>query len=404
MSARSPRETTVPLFPWGISAQGVRASRATTERIDPLSAAAARPVTWGILVLAVLLPMFSLLTRGDEVTSPVLLGVALLAILAAAVLLIDRTRPRRPVMSPTWAVGLYVLLAAAQLASFASMWGANAVLRDDWAPLVVGLILMALAPYRPAAELVIATVALTVVALSLAIVSAPLTDAMLPTGVLAVAGSTSLASLGCASAAYALSMNRSILDWLDHAWHAAAQSAAHQRGGVARSVQQRRVSLVNRQIVPYLSRISDAAELTLEDRQEAQELSQSIRTLLVADIERGWVHTLLEEVTASVPGAEPVVTADDPDDVGRALTTAQRTLLRAIAMVAVERLHATEIMLSLATGPSGVRVRWELGLPEGDTPPAQQLRAVLHLVRGLTSHSRVEPRAGGLALEFHYGH
>ena len=394
----------VPRFPWGVSAQDVTASKATTERIDPLSAAAARPVTWGILVLAITLPLLSLLIRGDEILSPALFGFAVLGLLTAAALLLDRTRSRRPVVSTAWAVALYLLLAAVQLASCASTWGANAVLRDDWAPIVVGLILLALAPYRPAVELAIATSALTIVAAALAVGQAPFAAAELPIGVLAVSGSTSLATLGLASAAYALSMNRSILEWLDRAWRAAANSAVEHRGGVARSVQQRRVSLVNRQVVPYLSRMSEASELTLEDRAEAQALAESIRALLVADIERGWVHTLLDEVVGSVLGSQTSASADDPDDVGRTLTTAQRTLLRAIAMVAVEQSRATELRVALRRTPSSVRVRWELGLPEGGSPPVHQLRSVLHLVRGLTSRSRVEPRAGGLTLEFDYGH
>jgi hypothetical protein len=376
----------------------------TTERIDPLSAVAARPVTYGILAIALALPILTLVSRGGEITSVVAFVVAVSALAVAAGVVLDRTRSHRPVFSGTWAALVYALLALVIGAAATSTYSANDMLRDDWAPLVVGLVLLVLPPYRPAYELALATVGLTALAVIAALVQAPFAVTDVPLATFAVTGSAVLAALGFAASAYALSMNRSILQWGDRAWHSAAEAAVHQRGGVARSVQQRRVSLVNREVVPYLARISTATALTHDDREEARGLAQSIRALLVADVERVWAQNLLNEVVARVPGTRTHVVADDPDNVGSGLTAARRTLVRAIAMESVERVGASHIELRIRATPTSVAVHWNLTVPAGGASAVRLLAPVLHIVRGLTRRSRVEPRADGLTIEFHYGH
>jgi len=404
MTAPLVTETRAPArVPWGISARGVRAGRATTERIDPLSAVAARPVTGGILALAVALPLLTLFARGEEVTWLAGFLLAILLVIVSATVILDRTRAHRSVFSVRWGLALYVLMAGILALAVASTYRANDLLRDDWAPLVVGLILLALAPYRPAVELAVATAGLTALSAGLAVLQAPFAESSVPLATFAVAGSSSLACLGFASAAYAFSMNGSILAWLEQAWRSAAAAAVEQRGGVARSVQQQRVSLVNRRVVPYLTRIGAAEQLTAEDREEARELAQSIRALLVADVQRGWAQSLLDELCARAPGDRVQGIADDPDDVGRRLTTAQRTLLRAIAMEAVERLDASAIGLRIRATATGTSIRWSLATPTGGACAVRVLTSTLHLVRGLTLHSRVEAQADAVTLEFEYG-
>jgi hypothetical protein len=401
-STPAPRE--LARFPWGISARGLRAGRATTERIDPLSAVAARPVTGGILALAVALPLLTLLTRGSEVTSLAAFLLATVLVIAIAAIILDRTRAHRSVFSVTWGLLIYLVLGGVLALAVASTYGANLLLRDDWAPLVAGLVLLSLAPYRPAVELAAATVSLTAVSAVFALLQAPYASSTVPLATFAVAGSSALACLGFASAAYAYSMNSSILTWLEQAWRSAAATAVEQRGGVARSVQQQRVSLVNRKVVPYLTRIGAAERLTPEDREEARELAQSIRALLVADVQRGWAQSLLDEICSRAPGAAVRGVADDPDDVGRRLTTAQRTLLRAIAMEAVERVGAPVIGLRLRATSTGASVRWSLTTPTGGARAVRVLTPTLHLLRGLTHRSRVDTQAEAVTLEFEYGH
>lgn len=390
--------------PWVGSTQGRRGSFVTTERIDPLSAVAARPITAGILVLAVAMPLLTVLFRAGEITSPGAMGATILLVAAIATIILDRTRAHRAVFTRTWGVVLYLLLVGVLVLAAASTYGANALLRDDWAPLVAGLVLLALAPYRPAAELAAATTVLTAVAAVLAMLQAPFAATPVPLATFAVSGSSSLACLGFASAAYAYSMNGSILTWLDDAWQSAAAAVLAQRGGVARSVQQQRVSLMNRKVVPYLTRMAAAQRLTPEDRAEARELAQSIRAFLVADVQRGWAQNLLDELCSRAPDESVHGTADDPDDVGRRLSTAQRTLLRAIGIEAVERVRAPSIDLRIRATETAVQVRWTLaGLAAGGRS-ARMLTPTLHLVRGLTHRSRVDAQADSVTLEFEYAH
>ncbi|MFL0711848.1 MAG: hypothetical protein ACJLS2_03545 [Microcella pacifica] len=222
--------------------------------------------------------------------------LATVLVIATAAIILDRTRAHRSVFSVAWGLLIYLVLGAVLALAVASTYGANLLLRDDWAPLVAGLILLSLAPYRPALELATATASLTAVSALLALLQAPFAASPVPLATFAVAGSSSLACLGFASAAYAFSVNGSILTWLEQAWRSAAATAVEQRGGVARSVQQQRVSLVNRKVVPFFTRIGAAETLAPEDREEARELAQSIRALLVADVQRGWAQSLLDEL------------------------------------------------------------------------------------------------------------
>ncbi|MER3394953.1 MAG: hypothetical protein RIA38_08310, partial [Microcella pacifica] len=144
--------------------------------------------------------------------------------------------------------------------------------------------------------------------------------------------------------------------------------------------------------------------LAPEDREEARELAQSIRALLVADVQRGWAQSLLDELCSRAPEATVSGIADDPDDVGRGLTTAQRTLLRAIGMQAVERVEASAIGLRIRATATGASVRWSLTTPTGGSRAVRVLNPTLHLVRGLTLRSRVEAQADSVTLEFEYGH
>ena len=91
----------------------------TLERLDPLSAAAARPVTTGAALLAIALPPLVLVTRGHEVVQPLWFVVAYLAVLAATALLLDRSRPTRPVWQSTSAQVFQLLLIAATIAILA---------------------------------------------------------------------------------------------------------------------------------------------------------------------------------------------------------------------------------------------------------------------------------------------
>lgn len=391
---------TVDRSPWTAA---LSASEITLERLDPLSAAAARPVTTGAAILALAIPLIAVATRWSEIVAPAWLVVSLLALIAAVWLMLDRSRVSRPVWRAPSAQTLQLLLIVMTVTSVLSTLGANQVVRDDWAPLVTGIVLIALTPYRPAREIALWAVVHTLVCAMLGMLQAPWAVTDVPTLTYAVTGSLPVAVLGFAAAAYARSLNGSIVRWQQRAWAAAEATAVDQRSSVARSVQQQRITTLNLEAVPYLSRVVDADELTDDDREEARRLARTIRALLVADVERGWAETLLEDLVVRHPRLNIVARADDPDDVGSAATLEQRTLLRAIGELSIRRLTATELDLRLRSHEGRLQVQWLISTPKPTADALHELRGVIELVRGVTERSSAARLPGRIALEFEYG-
>ena len=394
MSGRAPMVGPAPL----------PAREITLERLDPLSAAAARPVTTGAALLAAALPLLVAVTRGHEIVQPAWFVASYLLVLAACVLLLDRSRPTRPVWQAPSAQLFQLLLMATAVTSALSTAGANERLRDDWAPLVVGVLLMASTPYRPAREIVGWTALHTLLCAGLGIVQAPAAISDVPTVTYAITGSFTVAILGLAAAAYAHSLNTSTRLWQERAWQSAAAVAREQRAGVARSVQQRRITVLNHEVVPTLQRIVDADDLSEADREEARRLARSIRSLLVAEVEKGWAQQMLDDVVARHPRLNIVATADDPDDLGQRAALERRTLMRAIVVVAVETLSASQLELRLRSSDGRLAVTCAIVTPRRFPDARRELRSMLELIRGLTRRSSVREVDGRLVLEFEYGY
>lgn len=382
----------------------IPSSKVTLERLDPLSAAAARPVTRGAVLLALAIPPLTLISRAHEVTQPAWMIVAYAALCGAAWLLLDRSSPVRQVWNEPSAQVFQVLLAVMVVASAAASVGGNAILRDDWAPLVVGIMLIACTPYRPARELAFWTVVHTLLCAALGIVQGPFAHSDLPALTYAVTGSFSVAVTGFAAAAYARSLNSSTQLWHERAWQSAAAAAVEHRNGVARSVQQLRITVLNREVVPYLQRVVAAETVDDADRDEARRLARSIRALLVADVEKTWARSMLDELVGRHPRLNIAVIADDPDDLGRRAVLERRTLLRALAAISVERLAATELQLRLREPEGRLAVRWTVATPKPLPDARHELRSMLELIRGLTLRSTVYERDGRLVVEFDYGY
>lgn len=376
----------------------------TLERLDPLSAAAARPVTTGATALAVSVPLLVAATRGHEIVQPAWFVVSLLFLLAASAVLLDRSRASRPVWQAPSAQVFQLLLMAVAVTSALSTAGANERLRDDWAPLVIGVLLVASTPYRPAREIVAWTALHTILCAGLGIAQAPAAVSAVPTATYAITGSFTVALLGLAAAAYAHSLNTSTRLWQERAWQAAAAVAREQRAGVARSVQQRRITVLNHEVVPTLQRVVEADQLTDADRDEARRLAASIRELLVADVERGWAQQMLDDVVARHPRVNIVAIADDPDDLGRQAALERRTLLRALAVVVVESLSASELHLRLRALEGRLAVECVVTTPRPFADARRELRSMLELIRGLARRSSVSEREGLLVIEFAYGY
>lgn len=378
---------------------------AIMERLDPFTAAASRPVTRALAVGAVLVAFVGVAFAVERVRTPFWLLVALVALVAAAGMIARCARHRSPWCTMVRRGALLpVLLATVLIAASAASFSDVVHLRDDWSPFAVGLCVMALAPYRPPREIALLTAALVITGatLSLAQVSAGTLES--PAPIAMVAGSLPIAVLGFAGAAYAASINGAIIDWHDRAWRSAADTALASRGGIARSVQQDRITLLNRDVVPYLARIALTEDLTETDRAEARALAVSIRESLVGEVEKGWAQAMLAELAARRASARVAVRADDPDDLGRSASLPHRTLLRAVATQLVESGGCAEVGLRLRRIEGRLCAEYDARSTLSFEEARRALEPILDVVRGLAEGCRLREQGGRLTLEFHYGH
>jgi hypothetical protein len=284
----------------------------------------------------------------DEIVVPAAAVGALAALGAAGVVLVLASSPLRAPLTRWSVAGVVALGALASVLAAVASAGHNSMVRDDWASLAVGLLLVGLAPYRPALDLVVAGLASAVVLTAVVLVEreAFLTD--VPVLVFVVVAVTPVLALSLAGASFSAAFTTLVERWIAGASSARQASADEFRSSVARSVQQDRVTILNRDVAPFFGEVVAAGAVTEADVERARRISADLRSTMVAEADRSWLEQVLADPSTRVSGV--VV------DVGRAagrMTAAHRTSLRALLVAFGE---------SDAVLPDTVRIELEQGL------------------------------------------
>ncbi len=323
-------------------------SRRSPQQVDPLGALSSRPVTALAAVAAVVYAAVSTVVMHDEIVTPAAAVGALAALGAAGVVLVLASSPLRAPLTRWSVAGVVGLGALAGVLAAVASAGHNSMVRDDWASLAVGLLLVGLAPYRPALDLVVAGLASAVVLTAVVLVEreAFLTD--VPVLVFVVVAVTPVLALSLAGASFSAAFTTLVERWIAGASSARQASADEFRSSVARSVQQDRVTILNRDVAPFFGEVVAAGVVTEADVERARRISADLRSTMVAEADRSWLEQVLADPSTRVSGV--VV------DVGRAagrMTAAHRTSLRALLVAFGE---------SDAVRPDTVRIELEQGL------------------------------------------
>lgn len=303
--------------------------RRSLQQLHPLGSLASRPIT---LVTALALPVYATvmtwLNRAD-INQPVLALLAVTAITVSSVTLIVGSRPLQAPFSRSLYVSTIAAALVAMVLSAASTWTTNLYIRDDWAAPAIGLIMLGLAPYLPARDLVISAIVSSIAAGVLAVAESPWLVTPVPVGVFVVAQVVPLLALGLGAAAFSSSLVRGVERWSEQAATAVTALGDARLDWIARSVQQDRVTILNREVVPYFASLLEAGEITAQSRDEARALSDRIRSLMVAEVDRSWLDGVLEQA-ARPGGARAPRPVDDPAHLLPALDIDQRTAVRAL--------------------------------------------------------------------------
>jgi hypothetical protein len=298
----------------------------TAQQTDPLGALNQRPISLVVAFFALLLAVVRTALHQDQhgVLGPAIAAIVLVAT-AAAIVVIATSPYRAPFTRRSFGLMLTCALVAL-LAEAVSKGGHDPVIRDNWGSAAVGLFLLACAPYRPGRDLIVGTVIGAVVEGVVVWLEFPGFAVRAPVVLYLVIGLAPVVALGVGSAVYSSSFVRLVHQWLARASVMTRESALEMRPGIARSVQQDRVTGLNRDVVPFFARLVEADQITDADRRLAGRVAAVIRDRIVADSDRSW----LEQAVIDVCPRGLTGTVVDRAHLAEGMTSDQRTAIRAL--------------------------------------------------------------------------
>ncbi|MFD1715480.1 hypothetical protein ACFSBZ_13480 [Amnibacterium flavum] len=297
------------------------------QRVDPLGALAGRRLTAVTAVAVVLLSVVFAYTSGHFVTDPSAAAGAVILEAAAAALLVIRTGHRQLPFGRPWALTVLALGLAAQW--LAALGTGTSAPGGQWAPYALALLLLAMVPYRPMNDIVAMT-ALAAAWVGVVTSMAPAADADGVRGFEQLAAVVPVLALPIAGVVFSQTVLEYLRRWRDDALASTEDEARRQEVAITRAVQQTRVSILNRDVVPFYAGLVERGSVTAEDVDRAAELAGSIRAVMLADTERSWLDDLLSgRQGAGSPAMHPSAVHDD-EDLARFMNIDQRASLRAL--------------------------------------------------------------------------
>jgi hypothetical protein len=375
------------------------------QLLDPLGTLDGRPISMaaGIAIVA-FSSVMSWLNAG-ETTHPLLAALALLAVVCAALVLVLGTSPlRAPFTGSMHAIGVGSSLLAFALSS-AALGSSAAIMTAYWGPLVIGTTCMALAPYRSVRELVSAGILASILTGFIALVRSAASTTDLSPMIVILFSITPVLTMALGGAAFARSLAQSHHRWESRAIYGARRQRERQHVSVARSVQQDRVTILNRDVVPLFADLSMRGIVSPDDRAKAAEYSASLRELMVTEVNRSW----LESVVASSFGALDDDSAGhlrvrDPHRLAGAMTAHQRTALRAavLAVATGDELDRESVRLAIESTPSGAMIIVHATVTSSESSWRSSLAPYFAVLRVVFTGLQVSYHTPSLTVRFTY--
>lgn len=373
---------------------------ATAQQTDPLGSLNQRPVTLVVGVFAVALAIGRTVFQHDVGTNVPLAVLGIVFVAAGAAVMIVSSSPLR---APFTRLSFVVILACGILGMVTeafSAYGHDLLIRDDWGSTALGLLLLACAPYRPGREIAVGTVIGAVVVAAVVVCETPYFATPAPAIVFVGVGVTPVLALGVGSAVYSLTFVTLVQQWLDRAAVLTRESAQEMRPGIARSVQQDRVTGLNRDVVPFFQQLVERGEVTEDDRERAGQVATLIRQRIVADSDRSW----LEQILLDVCPRGQAGTVVDRSGLAQFMTGDQRTAVRALvqAMATDESARTSSLGVVLHDDHPLVRALIRIESTSHDVAIRQRYAPYFAVLRILFHDLQVDVNGSFLTLRFSY--
>jgi hypothetical protein len=341
--------------------------RLTQQEADPIGGITAAPIVTVGAVLAFATALVLTWAHWSEVSSPL---AALLAVVLVGAGGITAAISALPGRAPFTAERLWLVVTlgvGAAITEYVSTVGANRYLYDDFGPIVIGMLILSVAPFCTWLSLLLAG-ALSAAVLSILVAGASdYTAAEAPMAALIVVSIAPVIAMSAAAAGYSYAIVAETLAWQREANRAALHRDAELRAGIARSVQQSRVSVLGREVLPFLAGVMTADRISVTDADRARELAEALRRALRAGIESTWLDDLAANVRAS-RGVDTVIA----DSTGAAADLAgdQRSALTALISWLGDPARSRRIRVTITTDAG--RGRIDIVADSADTPPTRR--------------------------------
>jgi hypothetical protein len=376
------------------------------QQLDPVGSYGSRPITLVMSLGVVGLAAGATALTWPAVSDPL---TAFLAIFATAVAALGITFWSSPLRAPFRWSGFVIVVVFAGLSlvlSALSTWDASADLDDQWAPITVGLILVQLSSYRPARELVAATVLGGILAGFVAVLHPTFGDAVLPPLVRVLDAALPLVALGAGATAYSAVLVRSLGQWYAQTGVGERPDSAAVKERVVRAVQDDRVSILNHSVVPFLAALLESDAVTEADRSHARSIADTIRLAMVADVHRSWLDSVLDQLAlergdGAVPGSEVV---QDPHRAASEMTTEQRIVIRAVVLALFDHpgFDSDGFAITITRVGSAAVVRMAAKLDDDESITRSGLAPYLAVLRIAFRDLHVDFQRPALTLRFSY--
>ncbi len=374
--------------------------RLTQQSVDPVASVA----TWGIAILHASLAVVGIvavvLMHLDEIVAPVLSAMSIGFTAAAAAGVIVWTAPRMAPMSNERLWVVMALAIGAAIAESASTAGANRLISDDVGPMVVGLMLIALAPYCSWQSLLTACGVSAGILGILTLESGQYSSIEAPPPVFMVVAALPVLVLGAAAAGYSRAVVAEVLAFDRSAAVAVLARDREVRAGIARSVQEGRVTVLGRDVLPLLAEVTATGNVTPAQADRARELAHQLRSALVAGADATWLDDL---VGYELSRGSTRISVDDPHGAASRLPEPQRaTVAAVVAWLAGGQVSSHSLELRVHDEDSGCLIAaTATGLPAraGLRADADNLLAV---ARMNFDRARMQVRDDSIHLELAY--
>lgn len=346
----------------------------TQQEADPIGGIAAAPLVTIGACLAFGMSVALTILHWDQVRFPIAAVLALALVAAAGIFAAVSATPSRAPFTPERLWIIVALAVGAAIAEYLSTIGANVSYYDDFGPLAIGMLILSVAPYCTWVSLLLSGVLAAVVLSILVLGSGTAMAVDAPVGTLIALNSSAVLALSAAASGFSYAVVDETLAWQREANRAALQRDAALRAGIARSVQQSRVSVLGREVLPFLAGVMTADRISVADADRARELADALRRALKAGIESTW----LDDLGADVQLARGIlVVVDDPTGAAADLGDDQRSALTALVMWLGDARRSEEVKLAIRGDHSDSashngRLRIVIETVNGSAPPTRR--------------------------------